>query len=330
MSIGQVRVAIVGAGAIGRGWASLIAASGWPVSIYDNDGKQLDDAPEEIGRRARALASLGLANEFDVEQGLDRLDVGRSLLQACRGAQWIIEAVTEDLRVKQKVFENLESVGQEARVVSSSSSGLKVKDIAAQAYRKDRCLIVHPMNPPELIPLVELVPAAETDRALLEVLKAWLRALGRIPITLKKPMPGNVAGRISAAVWREAADLVRRGVIDADDLDRAVSLGPGIAWAAAGPMLSHHLSAGDEGVSGFFQHLLGTFKTLWEDLADWKRLEPDAQQELIHTIERTYHGQLSRIRAARDRRLAAIVKGLDEAKQAGARITDAHGSERNE
>ncbi len=321
MTTGQIRVAVVGTGEIGRGWAALVAASGWPVSLYDNDGRKLDQAPVEIAARARALVDLQLADVGAVETGLKRINVGRSLLQACRDAQWIIEATPEDLRAKQKLFEALESVAPNARLVSSSSTGFAAKDISAQVYRKDRCVVIHPLNPPELIPLVEIVPSPETDRVLLEVVKAWLRALGRIPITLRKPVKGNVVGRIAAAVWREAIDLVRQGVIDADDLDRAISLGPALGWAAAGPLLSYHLAAGEQGVSAFFQHLLHTFESLWADLAHWDHLDPQQQQALIHAVERTYQGQLSKIRSARDRRLAAILKGLEEARRDGGRIT---------
>ncbi len=121
-------------------------------------------------------------------------------------------------------------------------------------------------------------------------------------------------GRIGAAVWREAIDLVTTGVIDADELDRAVSLGPALGWAAAGPMLSHHLAAGDHGVSAFFQHLLHSFENLWGDLAEWKELDLDRQTAVIASIEKSYRDQLALIRAARDRRLAGILRGLEDAK----------------
>jgi 3-hydroxyacyl-CoA dehydrogenase len=321
MTLGEIRVAVIGTGEIGRGWAALAATSGWPVSLYDHDNERLDGAVEEIASRARALVDLGLANTKAVERGIERLSVGRSLLQSCNGAQWVIEAISEDIRAKQKLFEALERAAPEARVISSSSTGHTAREIAAHTRRKDRCLVVHPLNPPELIPLVEIVPAPETDRALLAVVKAWCRALGRIPITLKRPVPGNVVGRISAAVWREAIDLVRNGVVDADDLDRAVSLGPALGWAAAGPLLSYHLAAGERGVAAFFHHLLHTFETLWGDLASWNQLDPHEQQSLIHLVEHTYQGQLGKIRFARDRRLAAILRGLEAVRQDGGRIT---------
>jgi 3-hydroxyacyl-CoA dehydrogenase len=314
MSDAKVRVAVVGSGDIGRGWAALCVAAGWPVGIFDSDAQALREAPQEIGARARTLVDLGRADKPAVEAGIESLAVGRSLLHACSEAQWVIEAGPEDLRTKQKMFEQLESVAGSARAITSSSSGLAAKDIAARCIRQDRCLVAHPLNPPELIPLVELVPGPMTDGALLEVVKGWLRALGRFPVVIKKQVPGHAVSRIAAAVWREAIDLVLQGVIDVDDLDRAVSLGPGLGWAAAGPHLTYHLGAGERGVAGFLQQLLQTFETVWDDLASWSKLEPEDQRKLIHAIERAYADQIERIRPARDRRLAAILKGLEHAR----------------
>jgi hypothetical protein len=120
---------------------------------------------------------------------------------------------------------------------------------------------------------------------------------------------------MAAAVWREAIDLVLKGVIDVDDLDRAVSVGPALGWAAAGPHLTYHLAAGTRGVSGFLQQLLGTFENLWSGLPSWSRLEPEQQRQLINAIERAYSGQVEQIREARDRRLAGILRGLEQSRQ---------------
>lgn len=315
MTTGEVSIAVVGTGDIGRGWAALGVAAGWPVALFDTEAKALAEAPEEAAARARALVDLERADREKVDAGISKLRTARSLLEACGHAQWIIESVHEDLITKQKVFEAIESVAPTARAITSSSTSLAANDIAARCRRKDRCLVTHPLNPPELIPLIELVPGPQTDTALVEVIRGWLRALGRIAIVIKKPIVGNVVGRIAAAVWREAIDLVLRGVVDVDDLDRAVSLGPALGWAAAGPHLTYHLAAGQRGVSGFLQQLMASFESSWEDLSDWSKLEPDQQQRLIHAIERTYEGHLDNIRAARDRRLAAILRGIEQARQ---------------
>ena len=309
------KVAIIGAGTIGRGWAALCASVGWECALFDTDVTAADRAVVEISRRARALVTLGGAGAAAVEQGLRRVRLSRSLLQACGTADWIIESVPEDLKVKQRLFENLSQVVRPDAVITSSSSGLPITEIAARSRSQPRCLVAHPLNPPELIPLIELVPGKFTEEPAVETVRQWLRSLGRIPITLKREVPGNAVGRIAAAVWRECIDLVLAGVIDVDDIDRAVSLGPGLGWAAAGPHLTYHLGAGDEGVARFLEQLLQSFEIWWASLAQWTRLEQEQVLALTGQIERAYGEKLDVIREARDRRLAAILQALEQARK---------------
>jgi len=311
----SAKVAIIGAGAIGRGWAALCASAGWECALFDTDVRVADRAVAEIARRARALATLGRAPAQTVEQGLRRVRLSRSLLQACGNADWIIESVPEDLKAKQRVFENLSQVARPEAVITSSSSGLPITEIASRSRDQHRCLVAHPLNPPELIPLVEVVPGKFTAPPAAESVRQWLRALGRIPITLKREVPGNAVGRIAAAVWRECIELVLAGVMDVDDIDRAVSLGPGLGWAAAGPHLTYHLGASDEGVKRFLEQLLQSFESWWASLAQWTKLEPEQVQALTDQIERAYGGRLDVIREARDRRLAAILQALEQARK---------------
>ena len=314
MKTGTVRVAVVGMGDIGRGWAALCVAAGWPVSIYDHEAQASHDAPQEVADRAQAVVALERANDRDVQQGISSLTVGRSLLQACAEAQWVIEAVPEDLRLKQQVFQGIGSTAKKAQVVTSSTSGFATQDIVAGSNDKERCLVAHPLNPPELIPLVELAPGPDTDPAVVELLKGWLRALRKIPVVINKHVPGNVANRIAAAVWREAIDLVLKGVIDVSDLDRAVSLGPALGWAAAGPHLTYHLASGGQGVSGFLQHLLSMYEETWNDLATWSHLDQKDQHKLTQAVERAYEEDIEKIRRARDGRLVEILRGLERAR----------------
>ena len=311
----KLKVAIVGVGSIGRGWAALAAAHGWETALFDTDLKTADRAVTEIARRVRALAALGRVNADTAEGGLRRVRLGRSLLQACGEADWIIEAVPEDLAQKQRVFENITQLARADAVISSSSSGLPITEIAARARDQSRCIVAHCLNPPELIPLVEVVPGKFTSPATVETVRGWLRSLDRIPIVLKREVPGNAVGRIAAAVWRECIDLVLTGVMDVDDIDRAVSLGPGLGWAAAGPHLTYHLGASEGGVSVFLQQLLQAFETWWSSLAKWEKLEPEQLRALTALIEHAYGDKIETIREARDRRLAAILKGLDAARK---------------
>ncbi len=311
------KVAVIGAGEIGCGWAALCASAGWPVTVFDASARGLERASTEVPRRARALVALERATPGIVERGLLEFQQGRSLLQGVKDADWVIEAIPEDLLAKQKLFGSLEDVVGPDTLVTSSSSGLLPSDIFARSRRQERCLVTHPLNPPELIPLVEVVPSPRTGPAWVTRARDYLQELGRMPIVIRKAVPGYVVGRVAAAVWRECVDLVLTGVIDVDGLDRAVSLGPALGWAAAGPHLTYHLAAGEGGVTLFLQRLLASFEQRWSELATWHRLEPEQQRALTQAIERAYKGHLAALGEARDRRLSALLRSLEQARTDG-------------
>jgi 3-hydroxyacyl-CoA dehydrogenase len=306
------KVAIIGAGEIGCGWAALCTSAGWPVSLFDTNARELERASTEVPRRARALVALERATAGIVERGLLELHQERSLLMAVKDAGWVIEAIPEDLMAKQKLFDAVDQVAGPDTLVTSSSSGLLPKDIFARCRRQDRCLVTHPLNPPEFIPLVEIVPGERTGPTWVTRAHDYLDALGRVPIVIHKGVPGYVVGRIAAAVWRECVDLVLTGVIDVDKLDQAVSLGPALGWAAAGPHLTYHLAAGEGGVTLFLQRLLASFEQRWSELATWHQLEPEQQRALIHAIERAYKGKLHMLEEMRDRRLSSLLRALEQ------------------
>jgi len=308
------KVAVIGAGDIGCGWAALCVTAGWPVTVYDTNSHAIERAAAEIPARARALVALDRATNGIVERGLQEIRHARSLLRAVTEADWVIESIPEDLLAKQKLLSSLEDVVAPDTLLTSSSSGLPPHDLFGRMSNAGRALVAHPLNPPELIPLVELVPGPRTDPPAVARAQDYLRALGRMPIVLKRAVPGYVVGRVAAAVWRECIDLVLSGVITVDDLDRAVSLGPALGWAAAGPHLTYHLAAGDGGVTRFLQELLGSFEGWWGQLANWQRLEPEQQRELTRAIESAYSGKVDMLREARDRRLSAILKALEQAR----------------
>jgi carnitine 3-dehydrogenase len=312
------KVAILGAGEIGCGWAALCASAGWPVTLFDASARALEQASLEVPRRAQALIALERAPHGVVDRGLQELQQGRSLLMAVQDADWVIEAIPEDLIAKQKVLDAADEVAGPGALVASSSSGIAPNDLFARCRHQDRCVVTHPLNPPELIPLVEVVPGERTSAAATTRATEYLAALGRVPIVIRKAIPGYVVGRVAAAVWRECVDLVLKGVIDVADLDRAVSLGPALGWAAAGPHLTYHLAAGEGGVTLFLQRLLASFERWWSDLATWHRLEPEQQRALIHAVERAYRGKLDVLEERRDRRLSVLLRALEAERGAQA------------
>lgn len=306
------RVAIVGTGEVGRGWAALAVAAGWPVSIYDADAELLAPAVDIIGDRVVSLVRLRRAEATVAEAALNQMRVGRSLLQAVADASWIIEATPEDPQNKPKVLQQIEQVSRQSAVITSSAGALGPTILASRLERPDRFLVTHPSEPVELIPLVEVVPGPRTDPAAIEDLRFWLGLLGRAPIVFRKEVQGNIAVRLTAALWRECIQMVIDGVLDVEDVDRAVSVGPALIWAASGPNLAHYLDGGDGGTEIFFANLLGSYEDVWKTLADWKQLPAEDQKRLIRQIDRAYAKHSAELRMARDQRLVRLLEALRE------------------
>jgi 3-hydroxyacyl-CoA dehydrogenase len=309
------RVAVVGAGDIGRGWAALARSAGWPVSLYDSAADAATDAAEEVLRRVELLVRLGRA-AATAGPDPDGLRLGRSLLHAVTDADWIIEAAPEELALKQRLLEQIEQVARRGAVITSSASGLHASALAARLRRPDRLLVAHPLNPVELIPVIELVPGPATDPLAVDDVRSWLLHLRRVPIVLKREVPGNAVGRIAAAVWRESIALVLEGVIEVEDVDRLVQLGPALGWAAAGPHLTYHLGAGEQGVEVFLSNLLHTFEEWWSGLATWTHLPEDERHRLVRAVERAYGERVGPLRRERDERLARLLTAADVPREA--------------
>lgn len=306
------RVAVVGAGEIGRGWAALAVGAGWPVTIYDADAEVLNPATEAIGDRVVTLIRLKRAEPAVAEDALSAMRVGRSLLQAVSEADWIIEAVPDDLSLKQKTLAQCEQVSRLASILTSSASGFGPTALSDRLERPERFMVAHPLHPVELIPLVEVVPGTRTDPECIEDVRFWLSMLGRAPIVLKKEVPGNVAARLSAALWRECIQLVLDGVLDVEDVDRAIAIGPGLGWAASGPHLAQHLAAGEWNVEVFLAQQQGVYEDIWKNLAEWKSLPAEEQKRLSRAVDKAYSAHIAHLREARDQRLIRLLEAMRE------------------
>jgi carnitine 3-dehydrogenase len=307
---GNPKVAVIGTGEVGRGWCALLAGAGWSVSIFDTDARALGEGQEEILRRVDALVKSGRTNRPLADIGLAELRVGRSLLQAVGEADWIIESGVEDLNLKQRTLEQIDQIAKVSAVITSSTAGLFASQLCGRMRNPSRLLVANPMVPVQLMPLVEIVPGPATKEDAVESVTYWVRSLGRVPIVLKKEVPGHVVGRLNAAIWREAIHLVLDGVADVMTMDAAVQLGPGLAWSASGPHLTRALGAGPEGISRHVAARLMDFHERWQHLAKWDQLSPEEATKIEKAIDRAYTGRIRDLRQARDERL---IRGLESA-----------------
>lgn len=308
------RVAVVGLGEAGRGWAALAAAAGWSVAVYDQDSLLLQNGADDIAARVRRLMELDDVDRALAESALAALRVGRSLLHTVADADWIIEAGPEDLHARQRALEHIEQVARLAAVTTSSTRRYHASALCARLRRPERFLVIHALEPAELQPIVELVPGPRTDPACVDDLRFWLAQLRRDPLVLRREIPGHAIGRITAAVWRECIQLVLDGVLDVEEVDRLVAQGPAAAWAAGGPHLTQFLAAGDQPAVGL-PELLVEHEEWWGALAAWHQLDPDAQGRLVRLVGKAYAEDREERRAARDERLPRVLTAAREREQ---------------
>jgi carnitine 3-dehydrogenase len=300
-------VAVVGAGNTGASWAGLFAAYGYGVRVYDVRAGAAEAALERAASAARFLVTKGLAQAVPAERGLSSLAVASTLPEAVAGAILVQECVPDDLQLKREVFAEISRHAPDDCLIASSSSGLSISAIQRDARLPGRTLAAHPYNPPHLIPLVELAAGEVTDGDTLERAAAFYASVGKEILVVSGDIPGYIANRLSAALWREAIELVRSGTASVEDVDRAVRYGPGLRWAVMGPHLIYHLGGGPAGIRGHIAHLTGTKEGMLRDLATWTTFPADTAEVLGAGVEAEAHGRsLAELERERDEALAAV------------------------
>jgi 3-hydroxyacyl-CoA dehydrogenase len=234
-------IAVIGAGSIGTSWAIVFARVGHPVALYDPDPQRRAAAQTEILERLTVLAEAELVDEPPGPIAA-RVTMHAELQTALVGAVHVQECAPEQLALKRALFAELDALASPEAVLASSSSAITISETAATLSGRARCLVVHPANPPHLLPVVELVPAAFTDPDVVERTAAMLSAAEMSPVRVNVEIEGFVYNRLQGALLREAYCLVRDGVISVDELDRIVREGLGRRWAVIGPFETSDLN----------------------------------------------------------------------------------------
>lgn len=280
-------VTVVGAGVIGVSWARLFAQAGWEVRVSD-PRPDLDDIVAE------QLAGLQVVAEPE-------------LAAAAADTDHVQEAGPERIEVKHQVFAALAAHTRDDVVLASSSSSLLPSVIAEGNPAAERIVIGHPFNPPELIPLIEVVPGAATSRETVERAVAVYRGLGKLPITLKKEVPGFVGNRLQKVLNDQAMYLVQQGVIEPEDLDELVTASIGLRWATIGPFESRHLGGGPGGIRHLMKHVGSQMRF------ETGHPDPAANGPVIERVEQVFGvggESYERRTAERDRRTRAVLDAL--------------------
>lgn len=306
------QIGLVGAGLVGAAWAAFYAGQGLRVRLYDSDPAAAESGHAKAIDYLEFLRDHELLSPDQFDNAGPRIQVADDLAHALEGAQLVHESVSERYDVKKAVFKEIDASASPEAIIASSTSGLLISEIQKGLVHPERALIAHPFNPVHLVPLVELVPGELTRSGLAEEVKAFYESIGKIPIIVKKDIPGMVANRLQAALWREAIDLVVSGVVTVEDVDKAVNAGPGMRWALMGQHLIFHLGGGEGGMSYFIDHIGSLKRRLWRDMATWTELPPETKDALVAGLEEEMGSRtMEEVAAWRDEKLVGLLKLLD-------------------
>lgn len=310
MSTNIRNVACVGVGTIGHSWATLFAIKGYNVTVYDLSPELLKTAMERIKYSADFLAEKEFITKEEVKNALDRIDIMPNMAECVKEAEYIQESTFESYEVKGKVFSEIDKANDSA-IIASSTSGLLMSKIQKAAQKPERCIVAHPWNPPLLLKLVELVPGERTSEVTIQTTYNFIEKLDKIPVIVKKEIPGFIGNRLQAALWREALSLVNNGVATVEDIDKACWAGPGARWAIMGPFLTLHLGGGPKGLEYHIDTIQHGFNEYWKSMDDWKEIPYHAAKKGIKGVEeldiikgKTFEEMVK----WRDDRLAKILK----------------------
>lgn len=240
MAINQ-RVAIIGSGLIGRSWAVVFANGGFDVALYDAVAGVADRALSLIAESFDELSAHDLAK--DVKAAAARVRTTTSLADALDGASYIQENTLETLDTKRSVFAELDRLAMPNAILASSTSTIMASLFTETLKGRHRCLVAHPVNPPHLVPLVELVGAPWTSPETISNAKAIYESLGQVPIVVQREIEGFILNRLQAVLLSEAFRLVSDGYATPHDLDKTLKDGLGLRWSFMGPFETIELNA---------------------------------------------------------------------------------------
>lgn len=297
-------IAIVGAGLIGRAWAIVFARAEMPVALYDIDPGSLDTARDAIRRSLDDLHAAGLLAE--PEATLRHIRFEPELGKALAGAVYVQECGPENTEAKRKIYAELECHASDTTVLASSTSGIAASEFIGHLTHPERCLVAHPVNPPYLIPLVEVVSAPVTSDATVTTTMQLLERVRQVPILVRKEVEGFVLNRLQAALLNEALRLYRGGYVSATDLDKTVKEGLGLRWSFMGPFETIDLNA-PGGIADYGQRYGPLYAHIDAQRDNANPWNADTLQALKGELDAQHRGQSNDDRQAwRDRRLMAL------------------------
>jgi carnitine 3-dehydrogenase len=273
------RIAIVGTGVIGASWAAQYLARGFDVVATDPAPKAEANLRKYVDEAWGQLEAIGLSPGA----ARDRLTFNPDMKAALAQADLVQENAPERPDFKMKLFADMEATLPVDSIIASSSSGITPSVMQSKCKHPERVLVGHPFNPPHIIPLVEVVGGIKTAPEAIKQAMAFYASIGKKPIQLRKELPGHVANRLQAALYREMLYLIEQGVLSVEDMDVAVSYGPGLRWGVMGQSLQWHLGGGEGGIKHFMDHLMEPLAGMMKVLGT-PNISPQLKQTVIDGV----------------------------------------------
>jgi 3-hydroxypropionate dehydrogenase (NADP+) len=276
------KVACVGAGLIGQGWATLFSSAGLEVALQDVSEAVLEKALGGVRSNLLFLEANNFLKQGAAQAALNKIEMKTLIGEAVGHADYVQESVPDDYAIKKRVFKELDGAAPDHAILASSSSGLLMTEIQKATTRPERCVLVHPVLPLYLIPLVEIAGGQQTSRETVIAADDFMKRLGKVPVLLKREVPGYIINRFQAALVREAIDLVDKGVASAEEVDKAFCMGIGLRDPIIGPFLRIHLAGG--GVERFIETLSQSYRYRWETMETWTSIPPSAEKRMVRSV----------------------------------------------
>ena len=300
------KVAIIGSGFIGRAWAISFARAGHAVCLWDEKPGAVEDALRYIDMILPDLAGAQLLHGATIQDLRGRMQIAPCLEDAVRDAVHVQENTTENVQVKQRIFALLDKAANPDAVLASSTSAILPSQFTAELDGRARCVVVHPLNPPYLIPAAEIVPAPWTDADVVTRTADFLRSAGHAPIVMQRELEGFVMNRLQGALLEEAFRLVAEGYASVEDIDVGLREGLALRWSFMGPFETIDLNA-----PGGVRDYVERYEQVYQRIATSALAHPQWSGPVLDTIETERRkalaaDQLQARQAWRDRRLISL------------------------
>lgn len=297
-------VGIIGVGLIGRAWSNVFSRAGWTVKVWDANPQATAAAPRLIAESLEDLARHGLV--ADPKGAAKLVSAAASMQEAVAGVDFVQESGPETIEAKLAIWKDLDAAAPPEAILASSSSAIVASRFTEGLKGRHRCLIAHPVNPPHVVPIVELCPAPWTSPEVVKKARVIYEGIGQVPMELKKEIDGFILNRMQAVLLSEAFRLVAEGYCSAEDLDKTIAHGLGLRWSFMGPFETIEMNA-----PGGIPDYCARFGKAWAELAS-RPYAPDVLgAENVAKVMQSWGGtpsaeEIARKSRWRDERLAAL------------------------